>query len=213
MKKIYEEYLHVPEDGKIKEKVFIIRIVVAIVCVVCCLSAMGFSAYAFFTSSITSGVNTIMAATYNTEITIVEEISQEVMFEQVPNESPMVSSFQLGAEQNNTPKTYTVTMKAVGNATTGYCKIIVGDIEEGNEYYTIQMSPEEQDSSNQLKFTINCYEENTQIHFVTNWGSCIESEKERIGYNGGSSKIVIGAPANISEVSDGINVSDENIRE
>ena len=70
MKKIYEEYLHVPKEGKIKEKVFIMRVFVAIVCIIFCLSAMGFSAYAFFASSITSGSNTIVAATYGVEVVI-----------------------------------------------------------------------------------------------------------------------------------------------
>lgn len=192
MKRIYEEYLHVPEDGKIKEKVFIMRIAVAIVCVVCCLSAMGFSAYAFFTSSITSGSNTIVAATYNTEITVVENKEDEKgknLEELEPNTkaSDMVHTFQLDS-QANSAKEYTVGIKATGNAKNGYCKIeILGaDNEVSDWYYTIPIGQEMT-----LSFTIKCYE-SAEVRITANWGSCSETDSAKIIEQ--NEKITIGNP-------------------
>lgn len=133
MKRLYEEYLHVPEDGKIKEKVFIARIVVAIVCVVCCLSAMGFSAYAFFTSSITSGSNTIVAATYSVEVDVVPNGGTALA---AKNDNPLIY-------ENVGAGTYAMSLKATGNATTGYCKIEIVGSEKTVTLFTQQMTPGE----------------------------------------------------------------------
>lgn len=133
MKRLYEEYLHVPEDGKIKEKVFIARIVVAIVCVVCCLSAMGFSAYAFFTSSITSGSNTIVAATYGAEAVIT---SSEGTTLTAKADNPLLY-------ENVATGTYAVSLKALGTAKNGYCKIEIIGSEKTVTLFTQQLPPGE----------------------------------------------------------------------
>ncbi len=132
MKRIYEEYLYVPEDGKIREKVFVMRIAVAIVCVVCCLSAMGFSAYAFFASSITSGSNTIVAATYSVEVDVVPNGGTALVAKE---DNPLIY-------ENVGAGTYAMSLKAMGNATTGYCKIEIVGSEKTVTLFTQQMSPE-----------------------------------------------------------------------
>ena len=132
MKRIYEEYLYVPEDGKIKEKVFIMRVAVAIVCMVCCLSAMGFSAYAFFSSSITSGSNTIMAATYGVESMITSSGGTSLT---AKTDNPLLYE-DVAAE------TYTVSLKATGTAKNGYCKIEIVGSEKTVTLFTQQLPPE-----------------------------------------------------------------------
>ena len=166
MKRIYEEYLHVPEDGKIKEKVFIMRIAVAIVCVVWCLSAMGFSAYAFFTSSITSGSNTIVAATYGAEITVARD-DNNPQTKVTPTVNQTIHTYSL------VKGTYHVVIKATGNAQNGYCKIVIGDVESEDsiKYYTIQMNTDEKASKSQLEFVVDCYNDNAELHIIPNWGS------------------------------------------
>ena len=177
MKRIYEEYLHVPEEGKIKEKVFIMRIAVAIVCMVCCLSAMGFSAYAYFTSSITSGTNTIQAASYRTEI-IVANIAMEnqTLTVEATKTENAIRTYALKAGQK-----YKVTITALGNASKGYCKIVVGDVNDANslKYFTIPMSTDETESSHVLEFTITCYED-ADVHIITNWGGCSETDAAKL---------------------------------
>lgn len=197
MKRIYEEYLYVPEDGKIKEKVFIMRIAVAIVCMVCCLSAMGFSAYAFFASSITSGSNTIVAATFGAEITVArDENNPQTKVKPTVNQTIHTYSLVDG--------TYHVVIKATGNAQNGYCKIVIGDVESEDsiKYYTIQMSTDENASKSQLEFVVECYNDNAEIHIIPNWGSCSEKEETKIGYDDSKKLIQIGNPTNSSGVSD-----------
>lgn len=194
MKRIYEEYLHVPEDGKIREKVFIARIAVAIVCVVCCLSAMGFSAYAFFTSSITSGSNTIVAASYGAEITVAgDENTPQTKVTPTVNQTIHTFSLVKGS--------YHVVIKATGNAQNGYCKIVIGDAESGDsvKYYTIQMSTDENVSDNQLEFVVECYNDNAELHIIPNWGSCSEKEETKIGYDDSKKLIQIGNPKPVTD--------------
>lgn len=175
MKRIYEEYLYVPEDGKIKEKVFIMRVAVAIVCMVCCLSAMGFSAYAFFTSSITSGSNTIVAATYGAEITVARD-DNNPQTKVTPTVNQTIHTYSL------VKGTYHVVIKATGNAQNGYCKIVIGDVnsEISMKYYTIQLNTDSKAEKNQIEFKIKCDSDNAQVHIIPNWGSCSETDSAKI---------------------------------
>ena len=197
MKRIYEEYLHVPEDGKIRDKVFMVRIAVAIACVVWCLSAMGFSAYAFFTSSITSGSNTIVAATYGAEITVARD-DNNPQTKVTPTVNQTIHTYSL------VKGTYHVVIKATGNAQNGYCKIVIGDVESEDsiKYYTIQMNTDEKASKSQLEFVVECYNDNAELHIIPNWGSCSEKEETKIGYDDSKKLIQIGNPTNSSGVSD-----------
>ena len=70
MKKLYEEYFKVSEDGKVREKVMITRVVVTVTVMVICLIAMGVSAYAYFSSDILSASNVIKAANYEINVTV-----------------------------------------------------------------------------------------------------------------------------------------------
>lgn len=169
MKKLYETYLHVPKEGKIKEKVFVSRIAVAVVCMVCCLSAMGFSAYAYFTSSVTSGLNTIRAAVYSTDIVVTD--SSNVLVAET-KEDDATNSYSLSKG------TYTVTIVAQGTATTGYCKVVVNDTEN---YYTAPITPNET-----LKFEIQCNDSSAEVRIITNWGSCSVKENAKIVENNAS---------------------------
>ncbi len=77
MKKIYEEFFYVPKHGKVREKVMLTRIGTSIALILICMVAMSFSAYAYFTCNIASGVSTIHAARYELDVTAPEGISAE----------------------------------------------------------------------------------------------------------------------------------------
>jgi len=72
MKKIYEEFLKIPKNEKIREKVLMTRISLSIVIMVLCLGAMGITAYAYFSCNITSAVTTIQSARYELNVTVTE---------------------------------------------------------------------------------------------------------------------------------------------
>ena len=100
--------------------------------------------------------------------------------------------------------TYHVVIKATGNAQNGYCKIVIGDLESEDsiKYYTIQMSTDENSSKNQLKFVVECYNDNAELYIIPNWGSCSKEEETKIGYDDSKNLIQIGNPTNSSGVSD-----------
>ena len=121
MRKIYHKYFYVPEQGKgvVGEKVFLSRLVLSITCMLICMLAMGYNAYAFFTTNIESSANVLQAAVFDVEITSQPEVS-----------NPVAEGYSLSAG------TYEVKIKvkSSSNASTGYCKIDVN----GTVFYTQQ---------------------------------------------------------------------------
>lgn len=194
MKRLYEEYLHVPEEGKVREKVFIGRIVVAIVCMVCCLSAMGFSAYAYFTSSITSGSNIIQAATYGVEVTIAPSVGAAI--EANTDNSLLYENIGSG--------TYVVTLKATGTATTGYCKIEITGSEKTVTLFTQQMAPKEN-----MSFTL-VLNGGANIIVTPQWGTY--SNRSVVVGNGSTQEILLVAEtdANASATESDTSATDTN---
>ena len=149
-------HLDQEESEKLTEKVFTRRIAVGIISIVFCLSAMGISAYAFFTSNITSAKNTLTAATYEIDVVVEQEETQTpaALAEGTPDVYPL-----------NAQTDYVVTLKASGNAQNGYCKIEVLDGVNEVVYYTKPLSPD-----SELTFVVQCYEK-VDIKFTANWGS------------------------------------------
>ena len=70
MRKLYREFFYIPKYGKIREKVMLTRVVTTVAVIVFCLAAMGITAYAYFSYNITSGSNTIKAASFYTDVTV-----------------------------------------------------------------------------------------------------------------------------------------------
>lgn len=134
MKRLYQEYFHIPEDGKIREKVLFSRIAVAVIIMLIWMSAIGFTAYAYFACSVTSGENTIMSATYGMETEIVDSDDSQTKLEP-SSQDGMTSTYEVGAG------VYNITLTATGTATTGYCKIEVKGTEKTVTLFTQQISP------------------------------------------------------------------------
>lgn len=78
MKKLYHEYFHIPENGKISDKVMLGRTVVAALCVILCLCAFSVSTYAYYYMTVVSSGNTVQAATFEVEVTVKDSSSQTV---------------------------------------------------------------------------------------------------------------------------------------
>ena len=70
MRKLYNEFFYIPKHGKIREKVMLTRLISTITIVIVCLAAMSITAYAYFSYNITSGSNTIKAASFYTDVTV-----------------------------------------------------------------------------------------------------------------------------------------------
>lgn len=182
MRKLYKEYFYIPEDGKIREKVFVTRVTVAVLGILMWMSAMGFTAYAYYSSSITSGANIIEAAVYSTEINVKDTSIEDEVSATLQSDASLTNSvasnYTLSAG-----KTYKVEIKATGTASTGYCEIEVGQKGQDGIYYTIPIKKGET-----LTFTIECYKSST-VGIITNWGSCSVTDQTKIIAGNGSIRI------------------------
>jgi len=70
VRKLYNEFFYIPKYGKIREKVMLARVAMTVVIMVVCLAAMSITAYAYFSHNVTSGSNTIKAASFYTDVTV-----------------------------------------------------------------------------------------------------------------------------------------------
>lgn len=174
MRKIYQKYFEIPEENKgiIGEHVFFARLVVSIVCIVLCMSAMGFSAYAYFTASVSSNMNQIQAANFDLEV---QEIEAQTGTSSASYESEGTYKLQAGI-------IYKFKLVKHGNASTGYCQIVVmkDATTEGESVSTRQFGKSKLEESPVDIRTIQIeVEEETIVKFVPCWGTYYVEEKDR----------------------------------
>ena len=72
MRKLYNEYFHIPKEGKIGDKVMLVRVAVTAVCMVFYLAVMGITAYAYFSYNVTSSFNSIQTGKFDATVSIME---------------------------------------------------------------------------------------------------------------------------------------------
>ncbi|MBQ8802145.1 MAG: hypothetical protein IJZ53_00725 [Tyzzerella sp.] len=157
MKTLFNEFFYISEDGKIREKVMIARIAVSVIFMVLCLTAMSYTAYAYFTCSVSSDLNTIQSAQYSLEI---KDSSDAV-----------VTGAYTCKEVTDDLHTFTFTPN--GTAETGYCKIEISNGTEKKIYYTTQIfkeAGENTDRLTELTLTIQAAE-GCVITFIPQWGT------------------------------------------
>ena len=70
MRKLFNEFFYIPKYGKVREKVMLTRLTMTITIVIVCLAAMSITAYAYFSYNVTSGLNTIKSANFETSVSI-----------------------------------------------------------------------------------------------------------------------------------------------
>ena len=87
MKKLYEEYFYIPEDGKIRDKVMVVRVAVTVAVMLACLFAMTFSAYAYFSHSVTSDSNVIKSADYDLTVIVKNDADPSTELTPIPSSS------------------------------------------------------------------------------------------------------------------------------
>ncbi|MBE6926764.1 MAG: hypothetical protein E7461_07990 [Ruminococcaceae bacterium] len=157
MKKLYEEFFAIPEDGNVPEKVMLTRAVLTVAVILVCLSAMGITAYAYFSHSLTSSQNAIKTADFGTNISIqnADPAQEPVQIEQTDKKVQKVTLLA--------GNTYNVTIQKTGTATTGFCKIsALGD--DDTVYHTQQLGAEA------ITFTLTVTN-TTKVSFSANWGT------------------------------------------
>lgn len=117
MRKLLHELFYIPKYGKMKESAFLSRIAGSVTLIVLYLAAMSFAAFAYFSSSVTSGINTIKAASFTLNV----------------NDAPVSDA---AYELTGGNHTFTITWSDSTTASVGYGKILVYDA-EGKEILTL----------------------------------------------------------------------------
>lgn len=146
-------------NEKISDRMLYKTLAISLLIILACMSAMALSAYAFFTSSVSTGTQSIISAYYELEITVKDASSQDV---ELTENSPVTLS----------AGTYTVTMKKTNTdatASTGFGTVSVNG---GEKYYTQQIGRDSSstDEINELTFSIVLNSE-AEVTFGYSWGT------------------------------------------
>ena len=172
MKPFYDEYFRIPKegDGKITDKVMLVKVAQIVVTMIVCLIAMSLSAYAYFSHNVTSGVNIIQSADFglNVKITDQSDPANEIL-------AGEGGIYQLGNG------TYTVTLEKKGTASTGFGVIVVTVGGNTTKYHTQQLGvggvPDSTAVPATLEFKLNLSalpaDETVTINITPHWGTSI----------------------------------------
>lgn len=166
MRKLYNEFFYIPKYGKVREKVMLIRIVSTVTVVIMCLVAMGVTAFAYFSCNVTSGANTIKAASFDAKITVVamDQNGQTVIPSSIDGKKT-VFTFE-------SPGTYTVNIEKEPGSTaeTGFCIIYVGK----QAYHTQQIGIDIHANNEEreiVAFDLKINEPNSVVVMESHWGT------------------------------------------
>ena len=165
MKELYNEFFHIPKNGKIREKVMLMRTALTVIVMVVCLFAMSFTAYAYFSNNVTSGSNVIKAANFEAEVSIQPNDSN------VPSpELKEVNSKTYSADLKANTE-YTVVLKPGGTAKTGFCVVTAEGCKQ--TYHTQQLGVDQSvDGQNTPQITFMLIvSEDTTVYILSHWGT------------------------------------------
>ena len=151
MRKLYNELFYIPKHAKVSDKNMLARIALSVSIAVACLIAMGFSAYAYFSCSVTSASNVIKGANFDATVSVVSEATGEDVVLQTENGLQKVTL---------TAGTYTVNISKADTSTaqTGFCIITIN----GVDYHTRQLGS--------VSFTLTV-PDSTELTLRCHWGT------------------------------------------
>lgn len=187
MRKLYDEFFYVPKQGNVREKVLVARVAVSVALILLCMAIMNFTAYAYFSCNVSSGINTIQSARYDLDIDPPTELASTV--DNGLDENDWTDVYVLDNSGNTENKTFSFTLTKSKDATAkvGYCKIeIKTDVNDASNkddvqcFYTKPIgtyvengTPVTADSRN-VKIVVAANKTAT-VTFVAEWGTCGET--------------------------------------
>ena len=173
MKKFYEEYFHIPKNGKIREKVMLTRVFLTAATMVLCLIAMSITAYAYFSHEASTGSHVIKAANFATKVGIqVVDNNGNV----VDTVNPITSNYASHKATLQEGKKYVITiepLKSETAANTGF--VIVKADGCAAVYHTQQLYKDVSVPSGErtsIRFTLTVTED-TDVYFLSHWGTSV----------------------------------------
>ena len=167
MRKLYNEFFYIPKHGKIREKVMLTRIAMTVTIVIMCLAAMSITAYAYFSYNITSGSNTIKAASFYTDVTVQITAEDGTVVETITTNTSDHKSHSAELSAN---KTYTITLKHNDRSTaqTGFVIVTAEGCE--TRYHTQQLGRDGNGNTYTITFKLTPGA-NTVVTFRSHWGT------------------------------------------
>ena len=173
MRKLYNEFFYIPKCGKIRGKVMLARNALTIAIVVMCLAAMSITAYAYFSYNVTSGSNTIKAASFYVDVEVQITGDDETTVED-SNITPIISdnkNFVVSGLEVGKWYKFTVTKSEKSTAQTGFVVVSA----EGSPviYHTQQLGVDKSVSgeyTSAITFKMMITDE-TDVILVAHWGT------------------------------------------
>lgn len=203
MRKLYNEFFYIPKYGKIREKVMLARVAMTVVIMVVCLAAMSITAYAYFSHNVTSGSNTIKAASFYTDVTVQITAEDGTVVETITTNT---SDHKSHCAELLANKTYTITVKHNDRSTaqTGFVIVTAEGCE--TRYHTQQLGRDGNGNTYTITFKLTPGA-NTIVTFRSHWGtSSFYSDFKEIGENderyiidGEEIKLIVGGVAPSAE--------------
>lgn len=172
MRKLFNEFFYIPQHGKVREKVMLIRLASLITIVIFCLAAMSITAYAYFSYNVTSGSNIIRSATFKAEVQVQITDSNGKAVDTVKPITSDYKSFKI--EGLTVGETYTISVAPIKDekaAKTGF--VIVTADNCPDTYYTQQLGKDEKvegGETNKLSFEIMITDSAT-VYLRAHWGT------------------------------------------
>jgi len=151
VKKLYQKFFYVPKYEKVPDTVFAARTVLSVLSAVLCVVLLCSGTYAYFTDSVSAGINKLHTATFH--IAVADSTG-----------TTLTGEYICGLTQDDM---HTFTLTASGTASNGYCAITVEDSEKTTTYYTSQMSAA---GISSMTLTVQAAE-GSKITFVPQWGT------------------------------------------
>ena len=164
MRKLYNKFFRISKHEKISDKVMLVRAAMAIIFVITSLVAMSFSAYAYFSCSVSSATNIIKAADFVANISI-------------NNGSVTTTKSQNTETVQLTAGEYTIDItKGDCSAQTGFCIITI----DNADYYTSQIGVDTKQNKTDasVKFRLKVSAD-TKLEILSHWGtsSCYQNNE------------------------------------
>lgn len=158
---MFNKYFYVLKQEKICEKKILISVFLSVIIAISCLAAMGMSAYAYFSCSITSSSNIVKTAVFDVRVTVTDQNGDAVA---VTGEKEAVAELKAW-------ETYNVEIEPVGTANTGF--VIIKAEGCNTVYYTCQLGEDALANNGKialLTFTL-CPTDDTTVTFTQSWGT------------------------------------------
>ena len=157
-----------PEKGEVSHKAISFNLIACMIGVMLCIVSLTAATWAWFGNSISSPVNSVQTGVYTIDVTVVTtDGGDDAVL--LPNDD--------GSYSFDALTEYTVTLKAEGNVSTGYCAIVFASHPD-MKLHTSQIFTDESDSDpKSITFSLTVSSDES-VRFESWWGTFASPERD-----------------------------------